>query len=119
MVAELTEFFMKNYLIFLIIAAFGIFALIGYISENVGSARKKVALPTVKPDDAMQNEVERIKSSLANKSLNSIMQERNTQGDKPNNTSTEVLNNPTNQDGTITFGPISDNAQNNQTIDKL
>lgn len=69
---EIGEFFANNYIIFIIIAIFSVFALVGYIVENKNDGRRQ-SMPNINPQNTMSADLEKLKSNLANKSLNSMV----------------------------------------------
>lgn len=117
---QISQFFANTYLLFLLIAAFAVFALIGFIAESKNKGKRRVSSNVIKPVNNVEEDLEKIKSNLANsnKSLNSVLNNQNgttnTFGSGIASSSigsSNGLNQPTvNQGQTINF---------NSNIDKL
>lgn len=86
---EIGEFFANNYILFIIIAIFSIFALVGYVVENKNGGRRQI-MPN-NPQNTMSADLEKLKSNLANKSLNSMVS--NTMSPSNNSTNNSSTNN--------------------------
>lgn len=99
---EIVAFLANYYLLFIIIAIFSIFALIGYIVESKNGGRNTVVPPMPQTKETLSSNLDVLKSSLANKSLNSML-------------SDSLQNNPTSNTNSTT------NAEQNefQQADKL
>lgn len=117
---EIGKFFSDTLLIFVLIAGFAIFALIGFIAESKNKGKRRVSSNVVRPQNNVEEDLEKIKSNLANnnKSLSSVISNQNgannSFGTSMNNSNIGNMNSGLN---TNSFPQSSNNFNNN--IDKL